>query len=79
MIFFFYNTIVAPVPLILVPWESMAFMFCMLRNSHGSLLNAAAAQPSFSGLQVSTVGSQLSPALLGTQRWHFRASPENEK
>lgn len=49
------------------------------RNSHGALRNLAAAQPLFSGLHVSTVSSQVPPALFGTQRWQFRASPGNQK
>lgn len=50
-----------------------------LRNSRGALRNLAAAQPSFSGLQVSTVSSQAPPALWGTHRWQSSASPENKK
>lgn len=50
-----------------------------MRNSHGALRKLAAAHPFFSGLQVSTVSSQLPPALFGTQRWQSRASPENQE
>lgn len=50
-----------------------------MRNLHGALRKLAEAHPFFSGLHVSTVSSQLPPALFGTQRWQSRASPENQE
>lgn len=72
-------TVVYVLPVLSLRISYWLDILSVLRNIRGALRNRVAAQPSFSGLQVSTVSSQVPPAFLGTQWWQFRASPGNNK